>query len=275
MILLKTNNFLKVSCTVVNTTGRFHLLKKSVQCYLNQTYPNKELVIISQAEESDQIKEWIESLNRDDVLFFEAPPSISLGEMRNTSIEIARGDVICQWDDDDWYHSDRISYQYDLLLSTTSASACCYSTFLKYFKEEKVMYVCDWSGEGKFGKFLSGAVMFYKKYYHEYECRFYPEFGDQCHTEEDLNVLKKLIEKGDIIPALKPSHYVYIYHGLNTYDRFHHELALDVKDGRKSVMSKSELIRHKEILIESMKDMGVEDTISFCDLNDQAFTYEP
>jgi glycosyltransferase involved in cell wall biosynthesis len=273
MISLEINKFLKVSCVTV-TKGRFDLLKKSVQCYINQTYPNKELVILSQAEDNSEIKNWLMTLNRTDIVFAEAPPDICLGEMRNTSMELAHGDIICQWDDDDLYHSDRVSYQYQTMMASADFSGSCYTNFLKYFKEDQTMYWCDWWSEGGFRKFLCGSIMFHKKYYHIYDGHFYPENGEQCHVEEDFNVLQKLVIHGPIAPASKGYHYVYVYHGYNTYEIDHHRLTLDVS-GNKIVMNQKELLRWREKLIQTMHDMRVEDTIHFKSIDHDAFTYTP
>ncbi|CAE7860194.1 unnamed protein product [Symbiodinium microadriaticum] len=259
----------RVSCVTV-TTGRLELLKKSVQCYLNQTYPNKELIVLSQGN-CDKIGQWIEGLNRNDIFFAEAPPDISLGEMRNTSIELAQGDVICQWDDDDLFHSNRVAEQYQKLMLSPCNSASCYTSFLKYFKQDKKMYWCDWRDEGEHRSFLCGAIMFHKKYYHAYGGYFYPEEGDQCHVEEDLNVLEKLFKQGNVEP-LGGHSYVYVYHGENTYNLDHHLLTLDVS-GQKIVKPKKELLRQRAILTGYMKDMGVTEQFDFCDLESDAFTY--
>lgn len=273
MISYETNKLLKISCVTV-TKGRLELLQKSVQCYINQTYPNKELVVLSQAENNESIREWLMSLNRTDIIFAEAPSDTCLGEMRNTSIELAHGDIICQWDDDDLYHSDRVSYQYQTMMASSEFSGSCYTNFLKYFKEDQTMYWCDWLGESGFRKFLCGAIMFHKKYYHLYGGYFYPEEGQQCHVEEDLNVLQKLIAHGPIACALKGHHYVYVYHGSNTYEIDHHKLTLDTS-GNKIVMSQKELLRRREQLFKTMKDMGLKDTVHFKSIDYDAFTYTP
>jgi glycosyltransferase involved in cell wall biosynthesis len=37
-------------------------------------------------------------------------PGRTLGSLRNLDIEMAQGEYVCQWDDDDWYHAGRIEY---------------------------------------------------------------------------------------------------------------------------------------------------------------------
>ena len=38
-------------------------------------------------------------------------PGLSIGAKRNRGCELARGSIIAQWDDDDWYAADRLSAQ--------------------------------------------------------------------------------------------------------------------------------------------------------------------
>lgn len=255
MIFNLKNKTLKVSCLMV-TKGRPELIKKSVDCYLRQTYPNRELIILSQGlpEENAAIVKLIDG--RSDIFFYEAPQSICLGEMRNASIELSQGDVICQWDDDDLYHSRRIEDQYSLMTLSDSFVGCCYNQFLKYFSNTNEMYWCDWSGEGYERQFLCGTIMFYKRLYHEYGGWFYPEEGNQCHVEEDLNVMDKLMSHGTLAAINKGHQYIYVYHGENTYNIDHHNLAIDVS-GRKRVMNSREIARHRPLIDETFSEIGL------------------
>jgi len=80
----------KVSCVTV-TSGRVEHVKSSTHCYLSQTYPNRELIILSQGDENSNqaISDYVSSLGRDDILFLSASPSLTLGAMRNSSCELA------------------------------------------------------------------------------------------------------------------------------------------------------------------------------------------
>ena len=263
----------KISCVMV-TSGRFEHLKKSLQCYLNQTYKNREMVIISQGndEANCKIEHYISTLGLDDITFIKAPQSLTLGSMRNLSIEVAVGDIICQWDDDDLYHQDRIITQYRELRKNSANIASVYSSFLKYFKNSAEVYWCDWSGEPILShKFLCGSVMFFKKAFHMYNV-FYPETGGQCHVEEDLNVLEKLTHKGDVVPVHDGNQYVYVFHGENTYDIEHHKLTLDTKWG-KLVLDKNELLDRKKLIETTFNNTGMKETVFVRSKDEIAFTY--
>lgn len=261
----------KVSCLTV-TTGRLEHIKRAVHCYLIQTYPNREMVLLSQGEDNEPIAEFIRSLNRDDIIFQTAPSSLTLGAMRNASVELATGSVMCQWDDDDLYHPDRIRTQYRALHSDNRNTASAYSAFLKYFKNTGEVYWCDWSGEGtELSQLLCGAVMFYKRVFHEYGSLIYPQEGAQCHVEEDLNVLEKLFLAGNVAPVREGHHYVYAYHGENTYDLEHHKLTLLTNSG-KVIMDKENLLKRRDLLNETFGLIQM-DSCTIRSLDDEAFTY--
>ena len=263
----------KISCVTV-TTGRVDLLKKAIHCYAYQTYKNRELVILAQSN-IEQIRPYVDSLRRDDIILLEAPSHLTLGAIRNASIEIAKGDIICQWDDDDLYHPDRIRTQYLALRTHSSNVACAYSDFLKYFKATGEVYWCDWSGESSLSsQMLCGTIMFHKRMFHENGSILYPQTGEQCHVEEDLNVLQKLIAAGPVVPVFGGNHYVYIYHGKNTYDLAHHKLTLLTNSG-KFIMNSENLRDNQKVLEETFRLAGVDVSVTFRSLKEDAFTYDP
>lgn len=96
----------KVSCLMV--TGKHYnrrfLAQIAVDCFLKQTYQNRELIIINTSPFPwflnchESIKEFMYK-------------DASLGFLRNQSLELATGDLLLQWDDDDYYSPDRIRFQ--------------------------------------------------------------------------------------------------------------------------------------------------------------------
>lgn len=265
----------KISCVCV-TKNRPYLLKKSIRCYIHQNYQNKELVIISQGdpESNEEIQNYLKEVNRNDISFFIMPDLASLGSLRNTSIEIATGELICQWDDDDLYHPDRLITQYQAIRKSDRNLASIYCDFLKFFAETKELYWCDWSDKYDFShKFLCGSIMFYKKVFNMFEV-FYPEFGDQSCRQEDLNVLEKIITKGKISPIVSGNHYIYVYHGKNTYEIEHHKLTLNDKWGFK-VFDRDAILYNKQLLEDTFKKVELNEKIKVCSLKELVFEYDP
>ncbi len=265
----------KVSCVMV-TTGRINLVKRSIHCYLGQSYSNRELIVVSQGDEHQNraIKAHISSLERDDILFVEAPKHLCLGAMRNLSVELTTGELICQWDDDDIFHPERIKTQYRSMVPTSSL-ASFYSEFLKYFADTGDLYCCNWSKEHQYShRYLCGTAMFFKSAFHEYRNILYPEEGNQCRVEEDLNVLEKLMIKGKIAAPSEGHHYVYIYHGANTYDLTHHKLSIDTT-WRKTLLGKDALLEKQHLIEETLRFGGVTEPVNVRSGDKLAFTFRP
>jgi O-antigen biosynthesis protein len=105
-----------VSC-IMPTRNRGELARQAIRMFLAQTYPNRELIVVDDGEEdlgeigSDQgIK--LERLSK----------AHALGAKRNIACELARGDLVAHWDDDDWYAPDRLARQVEAMID--GADAC-------------------------------------------------------------------------------------------------------------------------------------------------------
>lgn len=255
----------KISCVLV-TTGRIEMVRKAIDCFVSQTYKLKELVVVSQGtdEQNAQIKNMA---SFEGCIFIEAPQRLSLGAMRNLSVELSTGPIICQWDDDDYYHPNRLTTQYKHLRGNAVASL--YTQHLKLFKERGVMYWVDYKRgtddylqvikNSPYKRFLTGSVMFRKDCFYEYKNFLYPESGDQSDREEDLNVLQKLMRLGRVEEVNAGYQYVYVYHGNNTYELKHHEMGLH----KKHLFTRDEIEFQKEFLFQCFDDMKIQG-FEFC-----------
>jgi glycosyltransferase involved in cell wall biosynthesis len=262
----------KISCVMV-TCGRIDRVSHAIRSWCKQTYPKRELIILSQggAEVNRHIDEMIK-FQVGEIHFVEAPARLSLGAMRNASIELSTGDVICQWDDDDLYSSKRLMTQYKAMLAE-DAIASLYTQFLKFFEPTRKLYWTDWSEEHNYShRFLCGSIMFYKRLHHECGNLLYPEHGLQSDVEEDLHALEKILSKGRIAGVDQGEQYVYCYHGQNTYDLAHHELGIDTS-WKKTLKAKGELLAKKPMLENVFKEMRMSGPIEVMAENELAFTY--
>ena len=106
------------------TKDRPELAERSLQSFLAQSYPNKELIIIDEGGTEFQEKmRSLGDLSKLGISYHRNETPCSLGELRNRAVGLARGEYVCQWDDDDIYHPDRIACQFAACLSQ-SAVAC-------------------------------------------------------------------------------------------------------------------------------------------------------
>ena len=94
------------------TRNRSRIAERSVACFARQSWPNKELVVIDDGTED--YSPMLDKYSHLATIRYLRRPANSLGtlgEARNYSLEQAHGDLLMQWDDDDWYHPERIAFQ--------------------------------------------------------------------------------------------------------------------------------------------------------------------
>ncbi len=95
-----------VSC-IMPTSGRPEWVAQAIRYFQRQDYPNLELIIVD-ASPADPLAPLPDDprIRRERIR-----PGTSIGAMRNRACELARGEAIVHWDDDDWYAAQRISAQ--------------------------------------------------------------------------------------------------------------------------------------------------------------------
>lgn len=123
----------KISCLMV-TANRKKLFRRSLLSYMRQTYKNTELVILDDGGED--LAPLLQDLppGRIKYIKIEKKPENVLGHLRNMTLDLADGEFICQWDDDDWYHPDRLKIQYETLRK--GCDACVLSNTLMHLDRE-------------------------------------------------------------------------------------------------------------------------------------------
>jgi len=96
---------------IMPTCNRPQYIEQAIRCFLAQTYPHKELVIV---DDGDSIKHLVPT--RPDILYESSWPPLRIGPKRNLACGLASGDIIAHWDDDDWSAPDRIEQQLRMLV---------------------------------------------------------------------------------------------------------------------------------------------------------------
>lgn len=192
-----------VSCLCV-TQARPEKLRRAIDCFLAQTYPNKELLILLRAgdhatrsvvaEHRDRPSIRIHALADDD--------RRTLGEQRNLSIRLCRGEYFCIWDDDDWYHPERIETQASALRRYHKA-ACLLTHLLLFDVPTGQAYLSEM-------RLWEGSVL----------CRTDIVSGslgyEAARIVEDSAFINALIRKNLVYPLTAPNLYVYERHERNT-----------------------------------------------------------
>ncbi len=216
---------------------------RSVAAYCGQSHSNKELVIVLDQGEADAraaIAAKVAALGRPDLRVVEPAGKRSLGALRNVSVDEARGDVLCQWDDDDLHHPQRIERQLAALLAS-GGTALHLEDALQWFPDSRTLYWTNWRATAPKG--LPGTLM----------CRRsapirYPETGSDARLGEDSAVSLQLQRLGGFeVLAGAPHLYVYVSHGANTWGDEHHRML-----ARELAISKSLLLRREAQLREGL-----------------------
>ena len=107
-----------VSC-IMPTVGRPRFVPIAVRFFLRQSYAPRELIVVDDGE--PRIDHLIPQLPS--IRYCRLERRRSLGDKRNLACELASGDFIAHWDDDDWSAPSRLAIQLAALESNGAAAA--------------------------------------------------------------------------------------------------------------------------------------------------------
>lgn len=87
-----------------------YLLEEAVESFLRQTYPNKELVVLNDCAVQELV------CDAPGVRVVNVPERfLSLGDKWNAAVELARGDLLAPWNDDDIGLPNRLAFSVERL----------------------------------------------------------------------------------------------------------------------------------------------------------------
>lgn len=184
------------------------MLKRAVRSFRDQVYVNKELVIVYESDDRET-GQFLEAVTDGNILKVEVPasPRLKLGALRNLAVEKSRGDYFCQWDDDDFYHNERLSFQMQVI-QETGMPACVMVHWFVFDEARGQAYVSNMRP-------WEGSLL----------CRKTPIGGEvQYENEsrgEDTPLISKLFAEDLVFPVVMPKLYIYVYHGGNVWSEGH------------------------------------------------------
>jgi glycosyltransferase involved in cell wall biosynthesis len=191
------------------------LFHKAIKSFIFQSYPEKELVIVS-SHHTDKTLQKVYRQYRDlNLVIYEVPNNCPLGECRNISIDIADGEWVCQWDDDDLSHRDRLKFQLNETVSK-KADVSILSSQYHVMPDGKVYMENRPQGSQAVHNGWCGTVLGKKSVL----SGIYPKWDK---IEEDTKGLSKLKDIHVITYKDTFYHYLYTYHGNNTWDEEHNK----------------------------------------------------
>lgn len=146
-----------------------------------------------------------------------AAPGQALGALRNRCVQLARGEFVAQWDDDDRHHPRRL----DLLVAALRrerAAAAFATEQIHWFRASGVAYWEDWSGDAWPLDVVQGTLVARRAALPAY---------DPVPRGEDSRLALALARAGAPVARVPDIgwSYVYAFHGGNAWDIAHHALA--------------------------------------------------
>lgn len=192
-----------VSCLMV-TRGKRFPARHAIECYRRQTYPQRELVVVTD-DPASEIAAYLDVLGDSSIRLIVLPAEgRSLGELRNISVEQAAGTYVCQWDDDDLYDPERIEVQLSTLVQT-GATACILQRWTLWWPSRARLGI---SGR----RLWEGSILARKDSLPPYPL---------SRQGEDTAVVEALTRVNPVAALEAPGLYVYIHHGSNTFAAGH------------------------------------------------------
>ncbi len=137
-------------------------------------------------------------------------PRKALGTLRNLAVSAARGRYVCQWDDDDWYHPDRLSEQL-AAIRESGRPACVLSRWTCVDAESHRAYISP-------HRAWEGSLLVERE-----QMVAYP---DLAHGEDTV-AIDLLAERQKLCMLDRPDLYLYTFHNANTWGRSHWTRLLD------------------------------------------------
>jgi glycosyltransferase involved in cell wall biosynthesis len=96
-------------------------LPQAIRCFRSQTYPSKELLIISEAGAGAESARVAAAAAGPDIRLIEIEAGRKIGEKRNFGCSRAAGEIIAHWDDDDFSAPERLADQIERLMESGKA----------------------------------------------------------------------------------------------------------------------------------------------------------
>lgn len=197
-----------VSC-IMPTRDRPEWVQQSIDYFNRQSYENRELIIID-----DGALDLSKYLPHDaSIRYLRLDGRFSIGEKRNRACEVASGQVIVHWDDDDWYNADRLSAQMQpLLAGTADVTALADTLFLdldqwKFWKCSAQLYA------RLFVQAVHGGTLMFRREIFGKAAR-YPNQS----IAEDAWFLRAALASGARLQAVQGDGlFAYLRHGTNSW----------------------------------------------------------
>lgn len=200
------------------TRGRVKYLNRAIKCFQRQSWQTKQLVIVYDEDDEDTVmflKNNIEGA-AEVKLVGNTKINATVGFLRNLAVNAADGEFCIQWDDDDYYSPDRITYQMTELKQRPGKFAILLDAWFIYYEDKnKAIEAAKYGYEGTILATREALL----RYPYPDVTRTVDEKGRECG--EDTFVIRKLQKAGYLATVHYPMLYIYCVHSDNTCNEEH------------------------------------------------------
>lgn len=199
-----------ISCLCVSQ-NKIEIVGNAIDNFLNQTYINKELVIVTEKQNPNLLElrnlVGVKDNGKKQIrlIMVSARKYPTLGHLRNVSVDNAKGKYVLQWDDDDIHHKERISFMYDNLIETDKDSCFLRKVIIVDKNTNKKYLSRNWGG-------VEGTMIALKDSMPKYK---------HLKKGEDTPVRNYFINKDNYLIIDAPHIYTYNFHTNNTWEQTH------------------------------------------------------
>ena len=204
-----------VSAMTITKNGRAQMLDIALTCFRFQTYPSKEVVVVYDSDNvaaAELVRRHAAEAAREGNgtrvkgVVNSIGTKATLGELRNAAVAATQGELLIQWDDDDWYSAERIEMQYRALVHM-DASACLLARYTFFEMATGLLWLNR--NDEPAGTILATRKVFTKTKYHA------------ARLSEDSVFSSVAKQRSRFVTLDDPSVYIRVIHSANSWDRRH------------------------------------------------------
>jgi glycosyltransferase involved in cell wall biosynthesis len=201
--------------------SRWDFLQFAVADFLRQDWPQRELVIVHAGGDGFHVRLLAFASEYASIHCTRVPTGTALGEMRNAAIDAAGGEWVCQWDDDDRHHPERLRRQFEH--AQHAGAACSFLTDqLHLFLPSGDATWDDWQREAYPMNLIQATLLARRDVLGRYPA---------VNRGEDTAQFVGLLRAGHTLARLSDRGWLYVYvtHTDNVSGYAHHRAIADAK----------------------------------------------
>ncbi len=205
-----------ISCLMVTQQGRLDETRQAIACFIRQNFQPIELIIVHDSNDAchQELLKLVNSYSGAVIHIYQEIPGNTLGWLRNRSLSHANAELVCQWDDDDYSHPERLKAQYNLM-QKEGTDFCFMTDQLHLFTEQGFLFWDNWQSREEPYDLIENTMLGKRALLCDYP---------HLSVGEDTAIIEYIFTKQYKISRLKNMGwlYTYVYNGKNAWDFEHH-----------------------------------------------------